>query len=83
MSGSMATQQQGLVLMTVAYITTKEHGSIPGWGSHQGPYVCPQVSQLALPLSGCNNLESWSHLLQELALRRGRVGSTVELALRV
>lgn len=33
MSGSVAAQLQGSVSMSVAYITTREHGDVPGVGS--------------------------------------------------
>jgi hypothetical protein len=40
MSESMTMQWQGLMLMSLAYITTREHGDVPGWSSSSGPPGC-------------------------------------------
>lgn len=45
MSGSVAMQQQGAVLMFGAHITTREHGDIPGQGSGWELHECPQDVQ--------------------------------------
>ena len=37
MSEFKSMQLQGSVLMSVAHITTREHGDVPGWGSCGGP----------------------------------------------
>lgn len=59
MSESVAMKPQGLVLKSVAHITTREHGDIPSWDNHQGSYGCPwDCAELALPLTGCNTQES-------------------------
>ena len=53
MSESVAMKPQGLVLKSVAHITTREHGDIPSWDNHQGSYGCPwDCAELALPLIG-------------------------------
>lgn len=38
-SESVTMKPQGLVLKSVAHITTKEHGDIPSWSNHQGSYI--------------------------------------------
>jgi hypothetical protein len=43
MSGSMAMQWQGLVSMSVAHITTKEHRDVPGLDSRLGSQRCPKM----------------------------------------
>lgn len=86
MFGSMAIQWQGLVLMSEAHITTREHGEVPCQGSCWGLLGCPRgCTDLVPPLTGCGALEKWLHLSGVAAL--GRVGplffldSTMELAL--
>lgn len=46
-SESVATQWQGLVSM--AHITTREHGNVHGQGSHWGLFGCPGA------------VHNWSH----------------------
>lgn len=41
MTGSMTTQWQGSMLMSVTHSTTREHGDIPSQDSHRGPHGCP------------------------------------------
>lgn len=36
-SESMATQWQGPVFLSLAHITTREHGQVPSWDSRKGP----------------------------------------------
>ena len=52
---SVAMQQQELVPMSVACITTGEHGDVPSLGSHLGPYRCPKA-ELAPPVTSCGTL---------------------------
>jgi hypothetical protein len=41
----MATKQRGLVSMSVAQITSREHGEVSGQGSRSGPRGCPGAVQ--------------------------------------
>lgn len=58
-SGSVATQQQGSVIMSVALIITREHGDAPGCGPQSKGYAeraqtltgCGALKELALPLT--------------------------------
>jgi hypothetical protein len=64
MSEFMGKQWQGSVLMSLAHITTREHGEVPGWSSCLGPPGCPWAVYLAPPLRACRAPERWPHLLK-------------------
>lgn len=88
MCGSLAMLQQGAVLMSMIYITTRDHGDAPGLGSCLGSRRYPTaVLDLTLTLRGCGTLESWARVLLVAVLRRvGSVpclGSTAERVLMV
>jgi hypothetical protein len=46
MPGSVATQQQGLMSMSVVHITTSEHEDAPSWGNCQRPCGFPEAVQI-------------------------------------
>lgn len=82
----MSMQWQGLVLMSLAHITIKEHGNVPDEGSSRRPLGCPRSCiKLELTLTGYSTLESWPHLSPLATLRRAgpasHPGCTTELAL--
>lgn len=45
MLGSVAMEQEGLVLMSVAHIITRDHGDIPHLDSLLGPCRYPKAMQ--------------------------------------
>lgn len=56
----ISQQQQGLVLMFMAHLITREHGNVSGRDTCQGPHECPAaMCNWAHPLTGCNPLEIW------------------------
>lgn len=62
--------------MSVVHITTRDHGDIPGLGSHLGPCSCLRAVQnwLVMLLASCSTQESWPHLPPLAALRVMRAG---------
>lgn len=84
MSASVAMQLQGSVLMSMAHITTREHGDPSVVGQLLGTmWTSRGCTELAPSLTGCGTLESWFHLTDS---ERGPVphpGSTMEWALVV
>jgi hypothetical protein len=68
-SESVAIQQQGWMLMSVAPISTREHGDIPGGAAVEGPHGCSGAVQNYFPLNGCDTQESWPHHLLMAELR--------------
>lgn len=60
---SMAINQQGSVLMSMAHITTRGHWDVPVrvvTGDHMD---VQGLCRKGLTLTGCDDLESWSHFL--------------------
>lgn len=45
MSATVAVQQQGFVLMSIAYITTEDHAHVPGLGGNLRSCWCLRVVQ--------------------------------------
>lgn len=80
MSGSVVMQSQWLVLISIAPITTRDHGDIPGMCSHLGPLGCPDYEQnWHLP-----SLATEFHLSPEASFGPTlSLDSTVELAVVV
>lgn len=71
MSESMAVQQQGWMLMSVAHISTREHGGISGGAVVKGPHGYSGTVQSYSPLQ-------WLWGSRELAspLTGGRIPET-------
>ena len=82
---SVATERQGLVLMSMIHITTREHGDVPGSAAEEDHAHVQELYRTDLLLTGCCALSSSPHL--SLVAVLGRAGpvpcpsSTTELAL--
>lgn len=81
---SVAIQWQGSVSMSVAHVTNREHGDVPG--SHRGTTGCPgAVQNWPPPLTAYGTLESLPHFSLAAALGRAGPalcpGNTMELIL--
>lgn len=68
-SGSVVTQQQGLVSMSVGHVTTKDHVDVPGLGYCLGcaelapPITSCATQELAPPLPSSSTWESGNHMV--------------------
>lgn len=71
-SGSMAIQQQRSMIMSLAHVTTKDHGDIPRLGRPLGlcrhenampSWICLSLAmdsgEMFPPLTSCNIQETW------------------------
>lgn len=69
--------------MSVAHISSREHGDIPDGTAVEGPHGCSRAVQNWSPFNGCGALENWPYRLLVAEFQRAgpvsHPGSTVEL----
>lgn len=66
--------------MSIAHITTRDHGDIPGQDSCLEPHGYPGSAELSLPLPDCSGLGNWPYLSLEAAFQRASLWNLAQAA---